>query len=58
MTITDINSSREALIDQEKDVELHQDRGVAFQSKAWQEAALKIFQLDQVFRQSNGDFRG
>ena len=58
MTITDINSSREALIDQEKDVELHQDRGFAFQSKAWQEAALKNFQLDQVFRQSNADFRG
>ena len=54
-----IQASKIALQRQGKGIDniaLHQDRGFAFQSKAWKNSKLKIIQLDQVFRQTKMDF--
>jgi len=52
-----IEAARKALAVMGKtNVDLHLDRGFAFQSKAWQNAKLEVVQLDQVFRQSCGSF--
>ena len=52
-----IEAARKALAVMGKtNVDLHLDRGFAFQSKAWQNAKLEVIQLDQVFRQSCNNF--
>ena len=52
-----VKAAQDALARQGKSsADLHQDRGFAFQSKAWRNAGFEVIQLDQVFRQKNSDF--
>ena len=52
-----VQAAQSALARQGKSAaDLHQDRGFAFQSKAWTNAGFEVIQLDQVFRQKNSDF--
>ena len=52
-----VKAAQDALARQGKSAaDLHQDRGFAFQSKAWRNAGFQVIQLDQVFRQKNSDF--
>ena len=52
-----VKAAKDAFARQGKSIAgLHQDRGFAFQSKAWRNAGLEVIQLDQVFRQNNNSF--
>jgi ATP-dependent DNA helicase PIF1 len=56
MRIDEIRAHKRMLASQRNKHVLHCDRGFIFQAKAWQQAAMAVVDLDEVYRQGNVEF--
>jgi ATP-dependent DNA helicase PIF1 len=56
MRIDQIRAQKKTLASQRKSCILHCDLGFTFQAKAWQQAAMAVVDLDEVYRQGNVEF--